>query len=423
MTLARIRGLILFLLFLSTVINYIDRQALSVLLPTLRGELHINSDQYGTITSLFLIAYTIGQLVAGVVIDKIGTRRGFAISIVIWSAAAIAHAFARGAASLSIFRLLLGFGEAGNWPAGGKAIAQWLPQQRRAFAMGVFDGGSAVGAIVAPSCVAVLTYYFGWRSAFVVTGLLGFLWLGGWLLVYAAPGEHKWLSETDRAQALAEGGGERKGALTFGAGLREIIGVRQLWGLMLTRLIATPVWWFYVFWLPDYLSKGRGFSLKEIGLFGWIPYLTVDLGKLIGGATSDRMLAGGVSATVARKSVMTVGAIAMAGGVQVVGAETATGALVWICLATFGFGLWSANILALHADLFPASTMASAIGLTGMAASLSGSAFTYAVGRMVDRAGYAPVFWAVGSAALLACVALFFAVGKVEAVRQTEAVA
>jgi MFS transporter, ACS family, hexuronate transporter len=412
-TLPRLRWLILFLLFLSTVINYMDRQALSVLLPTLRGELGISSSEYGTITTLFLTAYTIGQLFAGIVIDRIGTRRGFAWAILFWSLAAMLHAFARGALSLGVMRFALGLSEAGNWPAGGKAVAQWFPQQRRAFGMAVFDGGSAVGAILAPPIVAVLALQFGWRAAFVVTGALGFIWLVGWWFVYQAPGEHAWLSEADREQAMRESGAGKRQATSFGAALRQIIGWRQLWGLMATRMLATPVWWFYVFWLPDYLSKERGFTLKEIGLFGWIPYLTVDLGKLIGGACSDRMLASGYSATLARKSVMAAGALAMVAGVLVVGAETAAGAIAWVCVATFGFGLWSANILALHADIFPTETMATAVGLTGMASSLGGSIFTYAIGLMVDRTGYQPVFAIAGMLTLLACIVLFVGLGRV----------
>lgn len=413
MPLSRLRWLILFLLFWSTVINYVDRQALSVLLPTLRGELGIGSSEYGTITTLFLAAYTIGQLFAGIIIDRIGTRRGFALAILFWSLAAMLHAFARGALSLGVMRFALGLSEAGNWPAGGKAVAQWFPQQRRAFGMAVFDGGSAVGAILAPPIVAALALHFGWRAAFVVTGALGLIWLAAWWLVYQTPAEHRWLNDTSREQAVKESGAGKNNQTSFGAALRQIIGWRQLWGLMATRLLATPVWWFYVFWLPDYLSKGRGFTLKEIGMFGWIPYLTVDLGKLFGGACSDRMLARGHSATVSRKSVMTAGALAMAAGVLVVGAETAAGAIAWVCVATFGFGLWSANILALHADIFPTETMATAVGLTGMASSLGGSIFTYAIGLMVDRTGYAPVFGVAGTLALLACLVLFAGVGRV----------
>ena len=415
MKLSRLRWLILILLFLSTMINYVDRQALSVLLPALRGELGISSAEYGTITTIFLVAYTISQVASGAMIDRIGTRLGFAVSIVVWSIAAILHAFAQGALSLGILRFVLGLGEAGNWPAGGKAISQWFPAKRRAFGMGFFDGGSAVGAIIAPPIVAGLAIYFGWRAAFVVTGILGFIWLAGWLVVYSSPATHKWLSEEDRETAVRESGTGGAKSTSFTASIRQIIGVRALWGLMATRMLATPVWWFYVFWLPDYLSKGRGFSLAEIGLFGWIPYLTVDIGKLVGGGISDRLLERGNTPTFARKIVMAGGALAMVAGVMVVGAETSAGAIAWVSLATFGFGMWSANILALHADIFPSETMGSALGLTGMGASLGGAIFTFIVGQVVDRAGYSPVFWTVGCLALVALFALVFFVGRVEA--------
>jgi len=407
--LERLRWLILGLLFLSTVINYVDRMALSVLVPRLREDIGITSAEYGAITTAFLVAYTLAQLFAGVWIDKIGTRIGFAVSITVWSLAAAGHALARGLFSLIVLRFLLGFGEAGNWPAGTKAIAEWLPKSRRAFAMGFFDGGSAVGAILAPPVVAFLAIRYGWRAAFVVTGLTGFAWLAAWLLVCP--------SRPPSQAGLGVAPPPEPAKAPFGAALRRIIGVRQLWGLMATRMIATPVWWFYVFWLPDYLSKNRGFSLKEIGMFGWIPFLTVDIGKMLGGALSDRLLRRGCTATLARKSVMAGGAICMGGGVQVVGAETAAGAIAWVCVATFGFGMWSANILALHADVFPSESMATAVGLTGMAASLGGALFSFVTGLVVDAAGYAPVFWAAGLAALLACLSLIFWVGRVESVQ------
>lgn len=420
MRLGRLRWLILGLLFLSTVINYVDRQALSVLLPTLREQLSITSKEYGAITTIFMLAYTAAQLASGMLIDRIGTRLGFSISIVAWSISALLHAFAIGPWSLGLFRCALGLGEAGNWPAGTKAISRWFPQHRRAFAMAVFDGGSAVGAIIAPPIVVLLALHFGWRAAFVVTSLLGFVWLAGWLWVYHSPEKHPWLSEEDRQIVLREGGaGQAKSAL-FGAPLRRILGVRPLWGLMATRMLSTPVWWFYVFWLPDYLSKGRGFSLKEIGLYGWIPYLTVDIGKMAGGAISDGMLARGRSATFARKSVMAAGALAMMGGIMVAGAEQPAMALAWVCLATFGFGMWSANTLALHADIFPSATMGSAVGLTGTAASLGGAIFTFVVGQVVDKHGYGPVFWVAGIAPLVACLALFFWVGRVERIPEDE---
>lgn len=414
MNITRLRWLILGLLFLSTVINYVDRQALSVLLPTLREALQLSSADYGMITTVFLLAYTLAQVPAGMWIDKVGTRLGFAVSIVGWSLAAMLHALVTGPFSLALARAALGVTEAGNWPAGTKAVASWFPQKRRAFAMAVFDSGSAVGAVLAPPIVAVLALNFGWRAAFVVTGILGFLWLAAWLWIYYAPHEHTWLTAAQRDEVLRELGMARPKPPVFGAALRRIVGVRQLWGLMVTRLLATPVWWFYVFWLPDYLSKGRGFSLKEIGLYGWIPYLTVDLGKMAGGALSDTMLARGRTATYARKNVMMLGALAMLSGLQVVNAPSAAEAIAYVCAATFGFGMWSANILALHADVFPAETMGTAMGSTLMAASLGGAIFTYGVGQVVDHLGYAPVFWTVGLLPLAACVTLLFWIGRVE---------
>jgi MFS transporter, ACS family, hexuronate transporter len=406
-TQARLRWLVLSLLFASTVINYVDRQALSVLLPALRTDLQLSSADYGAITTAFMLAYTVSQLLSGALIDRVGTRTGFAIAMLVWSVAAALHATASSAWSLLALRVMLGFGEAGNWPAGAKAVAEWFPQPRRAFAMGVFDGGSAIGAIVAPPLVAALALTYGWRAAFLLTGLLGFVWMAAWLLVYRG-------TPPNLTESAAGAPGTPR---TFWASVLEVSANRQLWGLMATRLLATPVWWFYVFWLPDYLSTERGFSLLEIGLFGWIPYLTVDLGKLVGGAASDRWLERGASATLARKSVMAVGALAMACGIFVVNASTAGVAIAWVSLATFGFGLWSANILALHADIFPSDSMAGAVGMTGMAASLGGAALTFAVGQMVDAAGYGPAFAVASIAPALACLALVYGVGRVTPLR------
>lgn len=386
---------ILALLSLSTVINYLDRQALAVVVPILRQEISLSSAEYGDITTAFLIAYGAGQIIAGGVVDRIGTRWGLAIFVALWSVTAIAHGFAQTAGQLLILRILLGLGEAGNWPAGVKAVSEWFSKSERALSMGIFDGGSAVGAILAPPVVAAVAVSYGWRTAFVSTGLLGLVWLGFWLRFY----------RTNPAIAAAA---------RAPSALWTILPQPKLWGLMGTRLLATPVWWFYVFWLPDYLGQGRGFSLVEIGMFGWVPFVTVDLGKLIGGRLSDLGIARGYSLTIARKTVMGAAAFCMAGGLFVVAAESSFAALAWVSVATFGFGMWSANILALHADLFDSSTIASAVGWTTAASSVGGAAFTWLIGRMVDSQGYGLVFAMAGSTALLAFAVLWFAVGTVE---------
>lgn len=420
MTLPRLRGLILGLLFLSTVINYLDRQALSVLLPTLRSELGLTSADYGTITTVFLLAYTFAAIPFGMWVDKVGTRLGLAVAVLGWSITAMLHTLAQGPLSLGFLRGALGVTEAGNFPAGAKAVANWFPPKKRAFAMALFDCGTAVGAVLAPPLVALLALNFGWRVAFACTGGLGLLWLLGWLLVYHAPEAHPWLTKESRAQLLEELGVKAPPrAGVFGAALRRIIGVRQLWGLMITRLTLAPVWWLYVFWLPDYLSRARSFSLKDIAYFAWIPFLTVDLGKMAGGAVSDALLAQGFSPTVARKSVMVGAALAMTCGIMVVSASSPAMAIVWVSVATFGFGAWSANVLALHADIFPSETMGSAMGTTLMASNLNGAAFTYGVGRFVDHLGYTPVFWVAGILPLVALLPLIFWVGKVERIRES----
>ena len=312
-TLERQRAAILALLCTSTVVNYIDRQSLAVVLPQLRLDLHLTSASYGNIATLFLVAYTVGQIGMGSLIDRIGTRAGFVVSVSIWSVAAVLHSFAGSAGGLAVVRVLLRLGESGNWPAGAKTVSEWFPKERRAFAMGVFDGGSAMGAVIAPPLMVWLTSVYGWRSAFVATGTLGFIWLAVWLIVYRTPPAafttHVNATPT-RAQTWA------------------LLRSRPLWGLMATRMLATPVWWFYIFWLPDYLSKGRGFSLREIGYFAWIPFVTVDLGKLIGGSVSDRLLHTR-SVTVSRKSVMALAAVCMMRGLFVVQAPSAAAALAW----------------------------------------------------------------------------------------------
>ncbi|MCX7048469.1 MAG: MFS transporter [Candidatus Sumerlaeota bacterium] len=411
-----LQWLILALLFFSTVINYVDRQALSLLKGTLSDALNLSDTDYGAVTMAFLITYSVSQVMLGAWVDRIGVRIGLGLGALVWSVAAILHAFVRGPWSLGAMRVVLGAGEGANWPAGGKAIARWFPQNWRAFAMGVFDGGSAVGAVLAPPIVAFLAIKWGWRAAFVATGALGLIWTAAWFWLYDDPSRHRWLPVREREASAAERREETATRMSFAQSARFLFGLRPLWGLVITRFIATSVWWFYVLWLPDYFQKEREFTLAEIGYFAWIPYLTADAGKIVGGILSDRWLDSGASPTLARKSVMVAGAACMMAGMAVAGAPTSVGAMFWACVATFGFGVWSANILALHADIFPSRLMGSAIGLTGMASSFGGSVLSFAVALIVSRHGYGDAFLLAGALPAVACVALIFGVGRVEPV-------
>jgi ACS family hexuronate transporter-like MFS transporter len=239
--------------------------------------------------------------------------------------------------------------------------------------MALFDGGSAAGAIVAPPLVSWIALQWGWQEAFVVTGALAFLWSGAWLFIYQPAAKHRWLSVSDREKARLELGAGNPATAAGRVRTRELLADSGLWTLMAVRFASSPVWWFYVFWLPDFLSQERGLTLAQIGFFGWIPYVAVDVGKIIGGIASDRLMQSGCSGLRARKLVMGIGALAMGGGAMVSQAVTLEATLAWICVATFGFGLWSPNVLALHCDIFPSEKMATAFGLTGTVASIGGS--------------------------------------------------
>jgi ACS family hexuronate transporter-like MFS transporter len=381
------------LLFLATVINYVDRQCLSVLAPVLRDEFGMTNADYSRIVSAFMLAYLIMQTGSGRLMDWLGTKAGFAVCILWWSAAAMLHAAARSAVQLGLFRFLLGLGEAGNWPGAVKAVSEWFPARERAFAIGLFNSGSTVGATVAPPLVAWLALGYGWRNAFLITGALGFFWLVLWLVLYRRPQEHPWLRPAELEWIRS---GQEQARLGERIRWRSLFGYREVWGLVLGRMLADPVWWFYVFWLPEYLKRERDFSLAMIGYFAWIPFLAADIGNLTGGALSGMLLKRRVPVLRARKAVMLVCALLMLAGIPAVRVGEAWAAVALISLVTFAYSAWAANILTLPADLFPPQIVASVSGLSGTGAAAGGMIFTLITGYVVDRFSYLPVFTAAG---------------------------
>ncbi|MCU1257302.1 MAG: major facilitator superfamily 1, partial [Bryobacterales bacterium] len=268
----RLRWAFIAFAFVATVINYLDRQTLSVIAPVLRQKLHFGDIEYSRMVTAFLLAYTIGNAISGSMIDRLGTRWGYAVCMLWWSAASLLHAFARSAFSLGACRFLLGIGEAGNWPAAVKVVAEWFPDRERALASGVFNSGSSIGAMIAPPLVAWIVLRFGWPSAFFSIGAIGFVWVAIWLRFYFTPPAVK-------KEALAPP------PPTMGL-LRE----RFVWSLMLAKIFFDPAWYFYIFWFPQYLSSVRHFDLAKIGIYGWIPFLTADVGNLAGGAFAALLL-------------------------------------------------------------------------------------------------------------------------------------
>jgi len=420
-----LRWWIVGLVFLATLINYIDRLSISVLAPTITKDLNLDRFQYGSIATWFLVAYTISQALSGKLYDRIGTRRGFSTSITVWSLAAMAHSFARGLAGLSLFRFILGLGEAGNWPGAAKTVAEWFPVRQRALGLAIFNSGAAIGSIVAPPLIVWLQLSFGWQTTFIVTGSLGFLWLGLWLLFYERPERHPWLTN-EEYQLIREGKSEAPLRLPASAARsrplspswRELLRYRQVWGIVIGRFFTDPIWWLYITWLPLYLSDVRGFDLRQIALFAWVPYVAADAGSLLGGWCSGFLIGRGWSVNRARKGVIIFAALLMPAGILAAFAKSPFSALVLIGLVLFGFQVWINNVQTLPSDLFPNHAVGSVAGLGGTGAGLGAMLFTLATGWVVKHFSYVPVFVTAGFLAPLGTLVLFSLIGPIRPVRE-----
>jgi MFS transporter, ACS family, aldohexuronate transporter len=399
-----LRWWIIGLVFLATLINFIDRLTISVLAPVITTQLGLSNIEFASITTSFLVAYTVSQGVSGKLYDRIGTKRGFTLSILVWSLAACAHAFARGLISLISLRFLLGIGEAGNWPGAAKVIAEWFPVRERAFAMGIFNSGVAIGNIVAPPLIVFLQIRFGWQTAFLVTGGLGFVWLVLWLMFYETPERHASLSLEEYAHIKQ---GRETDTTSARFSWRQLLKYRQVWAIVLARFVTDPVWWLYITWLPLYLNRVRGFSLKQIGMFAWLPFVAADAGSLLGGWISGYLITRGRTTDKARKVVILIGALFMLAGIPAAVAESAMAALAFIALVTFGFQSWINNVQTIPSDLFPQQAVASVAGLGGVGAGAGAILFTLTTGWVVDHFSYTPILVVAGLLPVLGTSILF----------------
>jgi ACS family hexuronate transporter-like MFS transporter len=397
-----LRWWIVFVLFLSTTINYIDRQTLSVLSPVILRELHLNHVDYSKIVSAFQWTYAVTWLIGGVFLDMVGTRLGLALAIVWWSVASMLTSLGNSVASFAGLRVLLGIGEGCNWPGANKAVAEWFPAHERGLAVAIFDSGSSVGAILAPPLVAGIAYAFGWRFAFLATGLMGFLWVALWWGFYRPFSSHPALTADERELILA---GRNIAATSASHGVKRwlgLLGQRNTWGIVLGRALSDPIWWFYVFWLPQYLSDARGFSLKQIGAFGWIPFVASALGNYTGGLVSGLLIKRGMPVIRARKWICVVSSVPILAGIPAALTGSAFWAIALICVATWGYASWSTMGLSLPSDLYSPDVVASVTGLSGFGAGCVGALFTLAVGAIVQKFSYFPAFLAAGLVPLLA---------------------
>jgi ACS family hexuronate transporter-like MFS transporter len=399
-----LRWWIVWTLFCSTVINYIDRQTLSVLAPVIIKEFHMSHEDYSHVVSAFQVAYACMWLIGGVFIDIVGTRLGLTLAIIWWSLSSMLPFVARSVSSLSVFRFMLGIGEGCNWPGASKTVAEWFPAHERGVAVAVFDSGSSVGAIIAPPFVALITYELGWRFAFLTAGTLGFLWLIPWLYFYHPVQTHPRLSAEERRLIEGQRSAPEASPLTGVGRWLGLLRDRNTWGVVLGRSLTDPIWWFYVFWLPQYLSEARGFSLKQIAAFAWIPFLAADIGNFTGGFMSGFLIKRGMEVVRARKYVCVLSAVPMLAGIPAALTHSAYTALFLISLATWGYASWSTMGLTFPSDLFPQDVVASVTGLSGLGAGLISTAFTLIVGALVDKFTYFPAFIAASTLPILATV-------------------
>jgi MFS transporter, ACS family, aldohexuronate transporter len=391
-------------LFLSTAINYIDRQTLSVLSPVIIKEFHFSHEDYSRIVAAFQIAYAGMWLIGGVLIDIIGVRIGLAVAMVWWSISGMMTGLANSLRQFEGLRFLMGMGEGCNWPGASKTVAEWFPGKERGLAVGIFDSGSSVGAIFAPPLVVFIATHFGWRVAFLTSGTLGFIWLFLWLGLYRPLQSHPRVGADERALIVA---GQETAEVSSERGVAKwltLLRQPNTWGIVLGRSLTDPIWWFYVFWLPQYLSDARGFSLKQIAIFAWIPFLAADLGNLTGGFVSGALIKRGMPVVRARKWVCVVSSLPIMAGIPAALTSNAYLALFFISVATWGYASWSTMGLTFPSDLFPRDVVASVTGLSGFGASgIAGTLFTLAVGALVDNFhSYVPAFVAAGLIPLLA---------------------
>jgi ACS family hexuronate transporter-like MFS transporter len=384
--------------FFATVINYLDRQVLSVVAasPDFKAAVPLTEETYGYAAAAFMLAYAIMNGLSGPFIDAVGTRIGYACCMLWWSLAGMLHVFARGPLSLGCFRFLLGAGEAGNWPAAVKMVSEWFPANERALASGIFNGGASIGAVVSTPVIAWLVLKQGWQSAFIVMGALGLLWLVGWRLVYPSS---RCLQSKDLPRVP----------------VRQLLASRFVLWFTLSKVFMDPVWYFFVFWFPKYLAEVHHFSLKEIGWQGWIPYFTAALGNLAGGLVTSMFLRCGIAAPAARKASTALFALAMLSTIPASLTSSAPLAIALISLTTFGYTGYTANTLAFPADVFPKQAVASVWGLASMGSGLGGMLLMALSGRVIGQWGYAPAFIGYGILPLLALVCVLFLIGPLRA--------
>lgn len=401
------------LIFFATTINYLDRQVIGILKPLLESDLGIGEKAYSHIIMAFQLSYAFGMVIAGRLIDKFGTKIGYAVSVIVWSVAAMGHALAKGALGFGFWRGLLGIGESGNFPAAIKTIAEWFPKKERALATGIFNSGANIGAVVAPLAVPAIVVAWGWQAAFIILGAIGFLWIIFWFIFYEIPERHKRVSEAELL--IIKSDVDEKDESTEQVPWLKLLRFRQTWLFFIGKGLTDPIWWFYLFWIPGWLAevKGTGLDLKTFGLPLAFIYTATTIGSIGGGWLSSYMIKKGLPVFKARKITMLIFALLVTPIVFASSSSISTwGAVCLIALAASSHQAWSANIFTTVSDAFPKRAVSSVTGIGGMAGALGGAFISYIAGAILQfyknaghvETGYVIMFAIAASMYLLAWI-------------------
>ena len=425
MKLQGLRWWIITLIFIATVINYIDRTAFALLWPEMGKDLGMDNSDYALMLNIFMITYAASKFLSGRLYDKIGTRIGFVLSIFVWSLAAAFHALAKGIVSLSIVRGLLGFGEAGLWPGAVKSNGEWFPVKQRALAQGIFNAGASIGNVVAPIIIVYLYAQFGWKSTYIILGGLGLIWVIPWLIINKSkPETHPWITDAERDLLLNDRIAndividEKAKSLS----VPKILSYKQPWGILLCRFFIEPIWWFFAGWMPIYLSSKYELSIEQIGNTMWISYLMAATGGIMGGFFTEAVIKR-TSTDFGRKASIVVGSFLIIVGFVSIITLVDTNYMAFIYLAgvaLFGFQFAIGNIQTLSSDLFRGPSVGTLAGLAGTVAAFSPILMNWFIGRITEGGSYAPAFIAITISVVLAVFAVFFFIRKVQLVLPPE---
>jgi len=425
----KIKGLrwwIIGLIFIATVINYIDRTAFALLWPEMGEDLGMDNSDYALMLNFFLFAYAASKFLSGRLYDQIGTRIGFVLSIVVWSASAAFHALAKGVVSLAIVRGLLGLGEAGLWPGAVKSNGEWFPVKQRALAQGIFNAGASIGNVVAPVIIVYLYAQFGWKSTYIILGVLGLLWVIPWLIINKSkPKNHPWITEDERTMLLNDRI-ENNNMVVEGAKslpVSQILSYKQPWGVLLCRFFIEPIWWFFAGWMPIYLNSKFGLSIEEIGTTMWISYLMAAAGGILGGIFTEEIIKR-TSVDFGRKTSIILGSLLIIiGFVSIILFVNDSNYMTFIYLAglaLFGFQFAIGNIQTLSSDLFRGPSVGTLAGLAGTVAAFSPMIMNWFIGEITDGGSYTPAFIAITISVVLAVFSILFLIKKVKLVVETK---